>query len=149
MLGNAADHSATVFMAMKNKMDAAYNITTGSSVQVALFVAPILLLASYFISPAHPLNFEFSTLELVAIGMGAGGIVLTSHDGDIHWVEGGMLITILHHAGGGFLLPAGDGGVSAGSLHRPRAGWPGCRQMRLFRFSSGFTMLFSHAGART
>ena len=94
VLGNAADHSATVFMAMKNKMDAAYNITTGSSVQVALFVAPILLLASYLINPAHPLNFEFSTLELVAIGMGAGGIVLTSHDGDIHWVEGGMLITI-------------------------------------------------------
>src|SRR5215212_5897428 len=58
IIGNAAEHSTAVLVAMKNKMDLALNIAIGSSMQVALFVAPVLVFASYLF--AKPMNLLFS-----------------------------------------------------------------------------------------
>ena len=63
IVGNAAEHWVAVLVAMKNKMDLAVNIAIGSSAQVALFVAPVLVLASFFIGP-HPLALVFNGFEL-------------------------------------------------------------------------------------
>ena len=53
IVGNAAEHSIAVLVAIKNKMDLAVNIAIGSSAQIALFVAPVLVIASFFIGPAR------------------------------------------------------------------------------------------------
>src|SRR4029079_339545 len=65
IVGNAAEHWVAVLVAMKDKMDLAVNIAVGSSAQVALFVAPILVLASFFIGP-YPLALVFNGFELGA-----------------------------------------------------------------------------------
>ena len=66
IVGNAAEHWVAVLVAMKDKMDLAVNIAIGSSAQVALFVAPVLVLASFFIGP-YPLALVFNGFELGAI----------------------------------------------------------------------------------
>ena len=66
IVGNAAEHWVAVLVAMKDKMDLSVNIAIGSSAQVALFVAPVLVLASFFIGP-HPLALVFNGFELGAI----------------------------------------------------------------------------------
>ena len=66
IVGNAAEHWVAVLVAMKDKMDLAVNIAVGSSAQVALFVAPVLVLASFFLGP-HPLALVFNGFELGAI----------------------------------------------------------------------------------
>ena len=58
IVGNAAEHWVAVLVAMKNKMDLAVNIAIGSSAQVALFVAPVLVLASFFLGPTDGLVFN-------------------------------------------------------------------------------------------
>src|ERR1700752_1527671 len=68
IVGNAAEHWVAVLVARKDKMDLAVNIAIGSSGQVALFVAPVLVIASYFIGP-YPLALVFNGFEL-------GGILL-------------------------------------------------------------------------
>ena len=93
IIGNAAEHSTAVLMALKNKMDAAVNIAVGSSIQVALFVAPMLVFLSYFIGPA-PMNLLFTTLEVLAISLSVGIIALIAHDGESHWMEGVQLLAV-------------------------------------------------------
>ena len=66
IVGNAAEHWVAVLVATKDKMDLAVNIAIGSSAQVALFVAPVLVLASFFIGP-YPLALVFNGFELGAI----------------------------------------------------------------------------------
>src|SRR6476620_8763460 len=66
IVGNAAEHWVAVLVAMKDKMDLAVNIAIGSSAQIALFVAPVLVLASFFIGP-YPLALVFNGFELGAI----------------------------------------------------------------------------------
>ena len=66
IVGNAAEHWVAVLVAMKDKMDLAVNIAIGSSAQIALFVAPILVLASFSLGP-HPLALVFNGFELGAI----------------------------------------------------------------------------------
>src|SRR5438105_585081 len=65
IIGNAAEHSTAVLMAMKNQMDLAYNIAVGSSMQIALFVAPVLVFLSYAIG--QPMDLIFTTFEVVAL----------------------------------------------------------------------------------
>jgi Ca2+:H+ antiporter len=93
ILGNAAEHSTAVVAAMKDRMDLALSIAIGSSVQVALFVAPLLVLLSYAIGPT-PMDFAFS-----------GGLVLTiilavwisgqvAGDGRSDWLRGVQLLAV-------------------------------------------------------
>jgi Ca2+:H+ antiporter len=78
---------------MKNDMDLSMEIAVGSSLQIALFVAPVLVFLSYFVGPA-PMNLLFSTFELVAIGLSVMAISFIAHDGETHWMEGVQLLAV-------------------------------------------------------
>jgi Ca2+:H+ antiporter len=93
IVGNAAEHSTAVLMAAKNKMDAAVNIAVGSSIQIALFVAPILVLLSYVIGP-RPMDLLFTQLEVVAVALSVAIMAFISHDGESHWMEGVQLLAV-------------------------------------------------------
>jgi len=93
ILGNAAEHSAAVLAAMKNRMDLSLSIAIGSSVQVALFVAPLLVLLSHYLGP-HPMNLAFGPglvlvmfLSILIAGQVAG-------DGESNWLKGVQLIAV-------------------------------------------------------
>ncbi len=92
IVGNAAEHSTAIIMAMKNKMDLAFNIAFESSKQIALFVAPVLVLIS--IPLGHPLSLEFSHLEVVGMGVAVGAATLIGLDGESNWLEGVMLLGV-------------------------------------------------------
>lgn len=93
IIGNAAEHSTAVIMAAKNKMDAAVNIAVGSSIQIALFVAPLLVFASYFFGP-RPMDLLFTPFEVLAVVLSAGIMALITHDGESHWMEGVQLLAV-------------------------------------------------------
>ncbi len=93
VIGNAAEHSSAVLMAMRNKMDLTLSIALGSSLQIALFVAPVLIFASYFISP-HPMNLEFTIPEVVAVIASVLIAQQISSDGESNWVEGLQLLAV-------------------------------------------------------
>jgi Ca2+:H+ antiporter len=93
VIGNAAEHYSAVVLAARNHMDAALSIAIGSSTQIALFVAPMLVLASYVIGPA-PMNLLFTVFEVVAVGLAVLSISLIAHDGETHWMEGVQLIAV-------------------------------------------------------
>ena len=93
IVGNAAEHWVAVLVAMKDKMDLAVNIAIGSSAQIALFVAPALVLASFVIGP-HPLALVFNGFELGAILL---AILVANHvtnDGESTWFEGVQLLAV-------------------------------------------------------
>lgn len=87
IVGNAAEHSAAIMMAMKNKMDIAVTIAIGSSSQVALLLAPALVFLSYFIGPV-PMDLVFSPLEVLANILSAILVNFVALDGKSHWMEG-------------------------------------------------------------
>ncbi|MNI22533.1 putative cation exchanger YfkE [compost metagenome] len=92
IIGNAAEHSAAVLMAMKNKMGAAVEIAVGSSLQISLFVAPVLVLSSFFMG--QTMDIVFTTYELAAIGV---AVIITksiSQDGNTNWYEGVLLLAV-------------------------------------------------------
>ena len=66
IIGNAAEHSTAILVARKNRMDLALGIAIGSSIQIALFVAPVLVFASYWLGPA-PMDLVFTPAEVIAI----------------------------------------------------------------------------------
>ena len=93
IVGNAAEHWVAVLVARKDKMDLAVNIAIGSSAQIALFVAPVLVLASFFLGP-HPLALVFNGFELGAILL---AILVGNHvtaDGESNWFEGVQLLAL-------------------------------------------------------
>lgn len=92
IIGNAAEHSTAVLVALKNKMDLALNIAIGSSMQVALFVAPVLVFASYLFG--RPMNLLFSPLEVVAIAVSVLVVALIAQDGESNWMEGVLLLAV-------------------------------------------------------
>ncbi len=94
IVGNAAEHSTAVLMAMKNKMDLALHIAVGSSIQIALFVAPVLVFASMFMGHSRPLDLHFTPLELIALVIAVAVLALVSQDGESHWMEGAMLLAV-------------------------------------------------------
>src|SRR5262249_30817377 len=67
VIGNAAEHSTAVMVAVKNKMDLAVNIAIGSSIQIALFVAPVLVFASLLMGHSPALDLHFTPMETVAV----------------------------------------------------------------------------------
>lgn len=93
LIGNAAEHSTAILMAARNRMDAALTIAVGSSIQVALFVAPVLVFLSYWIAP-EPMDLRFTTLEVVAVGLSAWVMSLVAQDGESHWMEGVLLLAV-------------------------------------------------------
>src|SRR5918912_9895 len=103
VVGNAAEHWVAVLVAAKNKMDLAVNIAIGSSAQIALFVAPVLVLFSFFLGP-HPLALVFNAFEI-------GGVILavlianqvTSH-GESTWYMGVQLLAVYTVLGLAFLF---------------------------------------------
>ncbi len=94
IVGNAAEHSTAVLMAIKNKMDATVQIAIGSATQIALFVAPVLVFASMFMGHAHPLDLHFSILETIAVVLSVWILSLASQDGETHWMEGAMMLGV-------------------------------------------------------
>jgi Ca2+:H+ antiporter len=105
IIGNAAEHSTAVLMAMKNKMDLAMNIAVGSSLQVALLVAPLLVFVSYLFG--RPMDLVFTTFEIVAVALATGIVNLIALDGESNWMEGALLLAVYGILGMAFYaLPA-------------------------------------------
>jgi len=94
VVGNAAEHSTAVLVALKDKMDLSVNIAIGSSLQIALFVAPVLVFVSMAMSPAQPLDLHFTLIELVMLIAAVAVLALISVDGETHWMEGVMLLAV-------------------------------------------------------
>jgi Ca2+:H+ antiporter len=92
-VGGAAEIGSAIAMARKNHMDLSVGIAMGSSIQIALFVAPVLVLASHFIAP-HPLDLSFSRVEVGALFLGVFIGAIVSGDGQSNWFKGVQLITI-------------------------------------------------------
>jgi Ca2+:H+ antiporter len=92
IVGNAAEHSTAVLMAAKNQMDLAIGIAIGSSIQIALFVAPFLVFTGYLID--QPMDLVFTTFETVAVALSVWIVVLIAMDGESHWMEGVQLLAV-------------------------------------------------------
>jgi Ca2+:H+ antiporter len=92
IVGNAAEHSTAVLVAMKGQMDLAVGIALGSSLQIALFVAPLLVIAGHFMGT--PLGLEFTVLEVVAVMLSVSAVALLIQDGKTNWFEGVQLLAI-------------------------------------------------------
>jgi Ca2+:H+ antiporter len=91
IIGNAAEHSTAVTMALKNKMDVALEIAIGSSLQIILFVTPILILISLIFKPMSIIFNEFELVALVVAVLIANRV---SNDGESNWLEGVQLLAV-------------------------------------------------------
>lgn len=92
LVGNAAEHSTAVLVARKNQMDLALGIAVGSSLQIALFVAPCLVFASYVLG--NPLDLIFTPFEVAAVTVSVLIVGFVAMDGESHWMEGVMLVGV-------------------------------------------------------
>jgi Ca2+:H+ antiporter len=93
IVGNAAEHWVAVLVAYKNKMSLAVNIAIGSSAQVALFVAPVLVLVSFVLGPA-PMPLVFNGFELAALAIAAVIANQVTQEGESTWYEGLQLLLV-------------------------------------------------------
>jgi Ca2+:H+ antiporter len=120
IVGNAAEHSTAVIMALKNQMDLAVGIALGSALQVALFVAPVLVFASYF--RETPMDLLFSTLEVVAVILAVLVARMVAEDGESNWLEGAMLLILYAILGVAFFfLPEKMGHHGTEGVPKPAA----------------------------
>lgn len=101
IVGNVAEHLVGVQAAMKNQMDLSMNISLGSSMQIALFVAPLLVFLSIFIGPRE-LTLFFSLFEVMVLGLSVLIASFISLDGESNWLEGAMLLAVYVIAAIGF-----------------------------------------------
>ena len=92
VIGNAAEHATAVLMARKGKTDLALQIALGSSTQVALLVAPILVLAGVLMG--QPMNLVFTTFEVVTLAVSTIVVAMITLDGESHWFEGVQLLAL-------------------------------------------------------
>lgn len=92
LVGNAAEHSTAVLVARKNHMDLAFGIAVGSSLQIAMFVAPVLVFISYLFGA--PLNLIFTPFEVAAVTLSVLIVGFVAMDGESHWMEGVMLVGV-------------------------------------------------------
>ncbi len=92
IVGNAAEHSTAVLVALKNKMGLAVNIAVGSSIQVALFVAPTLVFLSYAFGT--PMDLVFTEFEVLAVILSIVVANNVCHDGESNWMEGVLLLAV-------------------------------------------------------
>ena len=89
IIGNAAEHGTAVVVARKGQMDLALQIALGSSTQVALLVAPLLVLVGMIMG--QPMNLVFSTFEIAAVGLSVIVTTILTLDGESNWFEGVQL----------------------------------------------------------
>lgn len=92
LVGNAAEHSTAVMMAMEDKMDLAISVAAGSSTQIALFVAPVLVFLS--VALGHPMTLLFNGFEIAGIFLSVLIVAMISSDGETHWMEGAELLAL-------------------------------------------------------
>ena len=92
MVGNAAEHATAVMVGMKDKMDLACSIAMGSSVQVALFLAPFLVVLSHIIG--KPIDLVFSPMEVVSVIVAVCVTFSVNSDGESTWIEGALLLAV-------------------------------------------------------
>ena len=90
IIGNAAEHATAVTVALKNKMDLSVSVAVGSSLQIALFVAPVLVIAGWLIG--QPMDLNFNPFELVAVAVAVLIANSISSDGNSNWLEGSLLL---------------------------------------------------------
>ncbi|MFB3169394.1 calcium/proton exchanger [Neobacillus sp. 179-C4.2 HS] len=102
IVGNAAEHASAIVMAYKNKMDIAVEIAVGSTLQIAMFVLPVLVLISLFFTETMPLVFTMP--ELIAMVTSVLLMVVISNDGESNWFEGLTLLAAYVIMGIGFFL---------------------------------------------
>lgn len=101
IIGNAAEHSTAVVMAMKNKMDVAVEIAVGSSLQIILFVAPVLIFLSLLFTP---MSIVFNPFELVALIASVLIVNRVASDGESNWLEGVQLLSVYFIIAAGFFI---------------------------------------------
>lgn len=105
IVGNVAEHFVAVQAAVRNHMDLSVEISLSSSLQIALFVAPVLVFVSLLMG--NPLTLIFNRFELIALGAGVLIAALVSSDGESNWLEGGALLAVYSILGlAFFLMPA-------------------------------------------
>jgi Ca2+:H+ antiporter len=108
MVGNAAEHATAVMVGIKDKMDLAFSIALGSSIQVALFLAPLLVVVSHVMG--RPMDLVFSPMEVVAVVLAVGATLSVNMDGESTWIEGALLLAVYAILAGAFwFIPATPG----------------------------------------
>jgi Ca2+:H+ antiporter len=119
IIGNAAEHSTAILLALRDDMDTAMTITYQSSLQIALFATPFLVLLSYFFwatgwFPAvkEPMNMVFSPMEVVAVLITVGIVIVLGMNGETNWFEGALLLALYVILGIAFFyIPSAHGGA--------------------------------------
>jgi len=120
LVGNVAEHLVAVQVAYKNKMELSLAVSLGSSLQIALFVAPVLVFISLFLGPtdAGPLLLVFTEFELIAL-VGAAIIAANvAQDGESNWLEGALLLGVYLIIAVAFFFLPGESGEAAGEAMR-------------------------------
>lgn len=113
IIGNAAEHSTAILLARRNDMDTAMTITYQSSLQIALFAVPVLVLASGVMAHFHmgqtqSLDLLFSPMEVVAVILSVAIVVVLNMDGQTNWFEGALLLALYAILGVAFFyIPTG------------------------------------------
>jgi Ca2+:H+ antiporter len=92
-VGNAAEHSTAILMAMKNRMDLSLGIALGSSIQIAIFVAPLLVLLSYAIA-SEPMDLIFTLGEILTVVLTTFIVSHVLGDGQSTWFKGAQLLAV-------------------------------------------------------
>jgi Ca2+:H+ antiporter len=92
IIGNAAEHSSAVLMAMRNRMDLAVSISVGSSAQVALLIAPVLVFAG--LAFGQPMDLAFSAFEVVSVALAVAVAAAVVRDAESNWLEGAFLLLV-------------------------------------------------------
>jgi Ca2+:H+ antiporter len=93
IVGNAAEHSTAVLMAIKNRMDLSFGIAIGSSTQIALFVAPLLVFLSYVMAP-QPMDLVFTRGEILAVILSTFMTAFAAGNGTSNWFMGAQLLAV-------------------------------------------------------
>jgi Ca2+:H+ antiporter len=92
IIGNAAEHSSAVLMAMRNRMDLAVSIAVGSSAQVALLIAPVLVFVG--LALGRPMDLAFSAFEVVSVALAVAVATTVVRDAESNWLEGAFLLLV-------------------------------------------------------
>jgi Ca2+:H+ antiporter len=92
IIGNAAEHSSAVLMAMRNRMDLSVSIAIGSSAQVALLIAPILVFVG--LALGQPMDLAFSAFEVVSVALAVAVAATVVRDAESNWLEGAFLLLV-------------------------------------------------------
>ncbi|HSM17947.1 MAG TPA: calcium/proton exchanger [Gemmatimonadales bacterium] len=92
LIGNAAEHAAAVLVARKGQVDLALQIALGSSTQIALLVAPVLVFVGLFFGQS--MNLVFTPFEVIALGLSTVVVAIITLDGESHWFEGVQLLAV-------------------------------------------------------